>query len=252
VLDLRRDDGSLDFRAAKRWLKGEELPPEPPPASIEVEVSDVIAPRSLVLPAGAVVAPIESWIPSARRYLVEERRVPPEQADRWRLGYAATGRLAGRIVFPIRDRSGALRGYQGRSFTGDRLKWRSASSAEPGVDRDALFGEEHWPAPSDRSSVVVTEAALDALAAEEATDRRRSVCAIYGSEPTGGHLERLSTFPEVLVASDPDDAGERLWEALRAGLARWTRVKRVALPEGSDCSALWRRDPASLRALLAP
>ena len=252
VVGLRREDGSPDLSAARLWLSGGkdgpgELPL--PPASVALEVNEG-PPRGYRLPAGVLCLPASEWSQLPLRYLVEDRGVSAGQVDWWGLGYAFTGKLAGRIVLPARDASGTPRSHSARTFVGDRLKWRSADRHDA-PDPDALFGEQHWPA-SGRESVVLVEAALDALAAEGATDGRVPVAAVHGSEPTDGQLAKLGTFREVLVASDPDEAGEKVHQAVRASLSRWTRVRRVRLPEGLDCSALWRRDPGALRRLLAP
>lgn len=249
VVGLRREDGSPDLPAARLWLSGgEDGPKIPPPASVALEVSEG-PPRGYRLPAGVLCPPAAEWSQLPLRYL-EDRGVSGEQVDRWGLGYAFTGKLAGRVVLPARDASGIPRSHSARTFVGDRLKWRSADRLD-GPDPDVLFGEQHWPA-SGRGSVVLVEATLDALAAEGATEGRLAVAAVHGSEPTDGQLAKLGTFREVLVAADPDEAGEKVHQAVRASLSRWTRVRRVPLPDGLDCSALWRRDPDALRRLLAP
>ncbi len=251
VLDLRRDDGELDRRAAWKWLGfgDDDRPVEPPALAIELVVSDD-APVRFELPAGVVVAPSSEWSTLPLRYLVRERGVSPEQIDRWGLGYATSGRLAGRVVLPVRDASGAPRSYSARSFLGDRLTWKSADRSER-PDVSAIFGERFWPA-AERGTIVVVEAALDALACEAATDRHRSVGAIHGSELLPEHARKLATFPEILVATDPDEAGEKIHDAIRQALARWTRIRRVRMPAGLDASKLWREDPDALRRVLAP
>lgn len=248
VLPLVREDGQPDLTAARLWLfGGEDQPREPPPHSALLEVTEEPR-RGFQLPAGVVTPPASEWSSLPLSYLTRDRGVPAEQVDRWGLGYAFAGKLAGRVVLPVRDAAGRVLSYSARTFVGDRLKWRSADRSDR-PDPAAVFGEQHWPA-SGRTSVVVVEAALDALAAESATDRRRSVAAIHGSEPSDAHLVKLATFQEVLVATDPDAAGEGIYEVVRGALSRWTAVRRVVMPEGLDCSALWRADPGALRRLL--
>lgn len=251
LLNLTREDGSPDRQAAVLWLTGEEdAPAEPPPLALELDVSTGEVPRAFGLPPGVLVRPASEWSSLPLRYLVGDRGVPAEQVDRWGLGYALSGKLAGRVVLPVRDAAGYIKSYSARTFVGDRLKWKSADRSDR-PDQTALFGEAFWPA-SDRASVVVVEAALDALAVESATDRRRSVAAIHGSEPLDEHLAKFATFREVLVATDPDDAGEKIHAAVRGSLGRWTRVRRVSLPGGLDASALWHKEPDELRRRLAP
>lgn len=247
LLDLRTEEGAMDRAAARLWLfGGEDVPKSPPPSAVALDVSEEPS-RGFRLPAGVVFPPIGEWSSLPLGYL-DGRGVSRAQVDRWGLGYAFSGALAGRVVLPARDRTGAIRSYSARTFVGDRLKWRSAGVRD-NPDAAAIFGEQHWPVDS-RGSVVVVEAALDGLAAEAATDGARSIAAIHGSEPTEGHLAKLATFREVLVAADPDKAGDKIHAVIRGVLSRWTRVRRIALPDGLDCSALWRADPGLLRRIL--
>ena len=238
----------LDPRDAYRWIfSGAEADAEPPPA-LEVEVFPARAAGPLRLPSGVVLAPLARWVTPARRY-AESRGLTAEQVARWRLGYAVEGYLAGRLVLPVRGRAGKLLAYTGRTFVGGPKKWRDAQQGDH-PDEGAVFGEEHWPPPAERRRVVLAEACLDALAVERAAPGV-PVAAAYGSELMPGHVARLSTFQEVVVASDPDDAGDKLAAQVRAALGRWARVRRAALPDGYDPCALEREDPAALLAALA-
>lgn len=229
---------------AWRWIKGQgaEAPPRPT-RRIKVEV--VERPGALAFPAGVRVAPVADWVTPARTYLVEERGVPAAQAERWGIGYAPYGRLAGRIVIPARDRSGRLLNYTGRTYLGASLKFREPEEGE-GADKSAVFGEQHWPAPSERRIVGLGEAGFDALAIERVLGLH--VAATYGSELLPGAIARLSTFPEIVVFSDPDAAGNKLFDAIRSQLGRFSRVRRAALPEGEDPAALAKTCPAALAA----
>jgi hypothetical protein len=133
-------------------------------------------------------------------------------------------------------------------------KWKEPDRDE-GADKGAVFGQQHWPAPDVEGrcpgAVVVTEAALDALAVERATFHRWNVAAVYGSEVLAGHANPLSTFEEVVVVSEPDEAGDKLWRELRVALGRWTKLRRAELPEGYDASALAEESLQRLRCVLA-
>lgn len=236
MLDLDRDE-------AWRWIGGDAAPPM---MRVEVEVQRTAGPFQL--PVGVVLAPLAKWVTPAMEYALS-RGVTPEQVDRWRLGYAVEGYLGGRVVLPVRDARHRLVSYTGRTFTGSAKKWRMAR-AEDGADKGAIFGEEHWPPLAERHRVAVTEAALDALAVERVVPGM-FVAAVYGSELLPGHVARLSTFQEVVVLGDPDPAGKKLAEQIRQALARWSKVRVAALPEGHDPNSLEREDPAALRKLLA-
>ncbi len=237
-----------DAKSARRWIRDEEVErePEPPPERVRVEsATPTLFSRGIPAPKGVVVAPVASWPSPARRYLTERRGVPAEQADRWGLGYACAGRYAGRIYLPAHDRRMRLVNYTARSFTGADLKFKEPSEGS-GADKGAIFGERFWPEPSERRVVVSLESALNSLAAERAAPEF-CVGAIFGSEVLPSHLLKFGTFPVVLVASDPDKAGEKYWRAIRGGLARHARVERVEIPDGTDAADLGRDAPDILR-----
>ena len=234
----------LDREGAWEWIGGDEAPP--PPMEVEVEVRERGEPFRL--PSGVILAPLPKWVTPARRY-AESRGLTAEQVERWRLGYAVEGRLGGRIVLPVRGSSGRLLSYTGRTFVGGSKKWLEPK-LEEGGDKGAIFGEERWPPVGKRARVVVVEAALDALAVERVVPGI-SVGAVYGSELLPGHVARLSSFTEVVVASDPDTAGRKLAEQVAGALGRWSIVRHVQLPEGYDANALERESPKALRAVLA-
>lgn len=222
---------------AWRWIKTGSARAR---VRLSVEVEESPPPRAFALPDGVRVAPVAEWVRPARDYLAS-RGVPPEQAERWGLGYAADGRLRGRVVIPIRDSSGDLVSYTARLFAGAGRKFLEPDERE-GADKSAVFGEERWP--DERDLVVLTEAAFDALAVERETGLPFG--AIYGSEILPGHLARLRDFRRVVVASDPDAAGEKFWRAARAAFSRWADVSRADLPEGLDAAELVRRSPGEL------
>lgn len=240
LLDLdSRDD-------AWRWIRteGAETPPEPASA-VQLVIRE--RPAEFALPDGVVVAPVASWLSLARRYLVDVRGVTPEQADRWELGFAAQGLLAGRIVIPVRDTDGRLLSYTARTYLGSARKFREPDKAE-GADKGSVFGERRWPPPGERKLVVVSEAAFDCLAIERATGHH--VAGVFGSELLPGHIARLGTFDEIVIASDPDKAGTKLAAQIRAQLGRWRRVRRAILPPGQDADALAREAPERLAAVI--
>lgn len=224
---------------AWRWIKTGSAEPR---VRMSVEVDESSPARGLRLPEGVSVGPVSSWVGPARDYLAS-RGVPSEQAERWGLGWAMTGRLRGRIVIPIRDSSGELVGYTARLFVGAGRKFLEAEESE-GADKSAVFGEQLWPAEDERDVVVATEAAFDALAVERETGLPFG--ALYGSEILPGHLARLRGFRRVVVASDPDDAGEKYWRAMRSAFSRWAHVTRAVIPEGSDAAELARERPGEL------
>lgn len=237
----------LTYREARAWIaKGCLERPAPIPARVVVDVEPEV-PR-FELPPGVVVTPMERWPFTVRRYAAKVaslRVLAPWQVDRWQIGYGASGLLAGRVVVPVRDARGVLCAYTARSFVGHERKYLEPTAKE-GADISAVFGEEHWPAVEERALVVVTEGALNALAVERASSvleaeldgRRVAVAAVRGSHLSPVRASRLATFQRVLVASDPDAAGDKVHEQIRAACGRWSNVHRVVFPEGTDAAEL--------------
>lgn len=229
VLKCSRED-------ARAWLRDIEADP---PIPFELGVEHKTLPRKFVLPPGVVFAPFDQWPKVPREYLERDRKVPAWQVVRWGLAYTApewdkeTNPLSGRIVFPVRDNTGKLLYYTGRTYLDSKRRYKEPSKAE-GANLGAVFGEQHWRAG--RGLVVVTEGALDALAVERAC--RCQVGGLFGSQLMQGHLTRLSTFHRVLIASDPDNAGNKVVRELEGYLRRTAKVERVEIPEGEDCASL--------------
>jgi DNA primase len=163
------------------------------------------------------------------------RSVTGAQVRRWGLGFAADGRLAGRIVVPVRDGRGRVCSYQARTFVNDRVRYLTPRKDE-NPDVTVLFGEEHWPVV--RGRVFVTEGAFDALAVERVTGGAVAVLSGVAHATDGLLLAKLSTFAEVVIATDANPAGEMAWRELYAGLVRHVRVRRVGMPTGQDANSM--------------
>lgn len=182
------------------------------------------------LPLEVCFRPLEEWPGPAHDYAVE-RGLTAEQVHRWGLGYAASGRLAGRLVLVVRDVAGAPRSYMARSFAGE--KRYLYPRAEERAQLDVIFGEQHWRG---RERVVVTEGALDALAVERATGG--CVAALGGAMLRSLHVAKLGTFAEVVVLTDADAAGDTAAKNLSAALGRRARLARVRLRPGTDACSI--------------
>lgn len=237
VVDLVMTLRVLDYRGAMEWLEGADVGMSAEPLAGAVRV-DVLSTIGFRMPDGVVFGPLCEWVTPARRY-AESRGITGEQVDRWGLGYAVDGKLEGRIVVPYRNAHGTPLGYTARTFLDDDRRYR-----EPHPDerpwRSVMFGEQHWPAALEHpelSPILVTEGALNALAVERAFPNA-FVGALAGSTPNPAHVDKLSRFGHVVLLTDPDAAGDRVAAQLAGLLARYTRVSRVRLPEGTDASDL--------------
>lgn len=239
--------------AAREWLR--DITKNPPlPFAVTLDYQRSYNPV-FGLPYGVQYKPFGDW-PDEPRLYAKGRGIADWQIERWAIGFT-TGRydkelnpLAGRLVFPVRDTGGKLISYTARSYTNDERRYKEPSKRE-GADLGAVFGAEHWPKLVHRRVVVVTEGAINALAVERAFPYSLPLGAIYGSQLAPGHVARLSTFRTVLMASDPDKAGNRVAAELTEALQRWVAVIRVELPDGEDAASLAAKDGPALHAALS-
>lgn len=225
----------LDLDEAEDWLEslGKDAQPEKRAIRIVEHPSKIGASR-FALPREVSIKPLEQWPTLARRY-AQERGITFQQVDAYGLGYATTSRLAGRLIFPVRDAQCRPVGYSARTFVDDPVRYLTPSSKE-NPDQGAIFGEHRWPTLFRRESVVVTEGAIDALAVERSTSL--PIAAISGSNLDPGQAFRLVTFPEIIVLTDPDLAGDKVARQIASTLSRHTLVRRVRLPEGKDAATM--------------
>lgn len=234
----------VEFADAADWLRtlGEQAPP--PVLSVRF---DPTGPRVFRMPVGVEFTPLEEWNSVPRSYL-EGRGVDSQQVKGWGIGYALEGRLAGRIVIPIRDQRGRLANYAARTFVGDETRYLAAQSSER-PDKSALWGEEFWKEPgyllTGRDVVVVFEGALNGLAIERAlrswnSSSRPSLAGLQGSELDHRRLAKLGTFRTIVCATDPDRAGDRAAREIAAALGRRADVRRARYPDERDAADLQR------------
>lgn len=201
--------------------------------------------RAFELPHGVHQRPLHEWIPLARDY-AKQRHLTAEQVDRWRVGYAVGGRLDGRLVLPVYSSGGKLLSYTGRTFAGGTKKYLEPHESER-ADKDAIFGEEHWPPVHARKTLVDLEGALNGLAVERVRPDVAFGC-LMGSDVSLGQVHKLMTWKRHVVLTDPDAAGDHAAAVLRA-LGRHVEMVRVNLRPGQDPDSL---QPAELQEVLKP
>jgi DNA primase len=230
---------------ARAWLRDGDY--DVPSFEVTMQQRERTGPRVLTeVPPEVRFGELWMWPPAAQLYL-DGRRLGQDTVERWGLGYVPAATkcpLHGRVFIPVREVPGRLRTYQARDFTG-KAPTRFLTPAHGPV---AILGQEHWPAPERRDTVVVVEGPFDALAVDAAAGV--PVAALLGSRLHPWQLTRLVTFRRVVVLTDPDAAGQQAADALRAALARWAQVQLVELPAGTDPAQLWQDDPEALRGVL--
>ena len=241
--------GLSSFGAAHQWVQEKGLYLDGPlPLAVQVQVTrpDLSRPEVQV-PADARFGPIEKWVTPAKRYAIK-RGLTEAQVQRWGIGYACGGYYANRIIIPTRTRAGRLINITGRAWSPTKTpKYLNAKELH-GWDASAVFGEQHWPEYPARSTLVLCEGELNALACERVG--AEFIGALGGSQLEKEQVLKFSQFQRVILAVDIDRAGTDIAANLRATLVRWKRVSRVAFPDDRDPNDLEGKDPDLLRRLL--
>lgn len=133
----------------------------------------------------------------ARSYL-KKRNVSQLQIAKHRIGYAATGNMAWRIVFPVIGTDTKVYGWVARSFTGAKPKYLNSTGIK-GL----------WNANREVKTAVIAEGIMSALSVEQALFRVRDSVAIarLGSTVTALQLSLLTRYENIIVFPDHDVAG---------------------------------------------
>lgn len=212
----------------------------------------------------------------ARRYLAS-RKVSPEMAERFGLGYAPTGwdgllrhlrsqgfrqellqeagllamtrrgkaidRFRHRLMFPIWDEKGRVVGFGGRLLGGEGPKYLNSPDSPVFRKKEIWYG---WPlarqAILDAGQALVVEGYMDCLMAH-AHGFTHAVASL-GTSLTDEQAQKLARLTDqAVLAYDADQAGqgagERGWEKLQAaGVA----VRLLLLPEGQDPDDALRKE----------
>ncbi|MFN7942106.1 MAG: DNA primase [Thermoanaerobaculia bacterium] len=209
---------------------------------------------------------------AASSYL-RERRIPPALAERFSLGYAPAGwrdlvqalhpriamgdllaaglaarpegggepydRFRHRLMFPIRNASGRLVGFGGRTLGDDRAKYINTAETERFHKGTMLYGlDEARRTIREGGRAVLVEGYFDLLAVVEAGVE--GVVASMGTALTPDQAKLLARYgEEVVVAYDGDPAGEAAARrALPLLLAERLAVRRARFAAGHDPDSL--------------
>lgn len=197
----------------------------------------IVAPRprplEMAIPNHVRIPSVDGsdWYPRALSYL-EGRGIPEWQRVRWHIGYATLGRCAWRVFVPVYT-GGRLLSYVARSWIDDgRPRYDAGRREDPGCRPDAaLFGEPGFDL--EVRVAVATEGVFKAMAMERAD--APNPCAILGANNLGpDKIALLTQFDALLVATDPDKAGNECAEKLSDLVVRYTEPVRVELARAPD------------------
>lgn len=270
AIGFLREHAALSFREAVTELAEAAripLPTQEPGQSAPVQdFSGMLKANEL---AAAFFRHCLKHTDSAKDYL-RTRRITPEAAKRFLIGYAPPGwqgleeafhdyktsrplidlglvienegrrydRFRDRLMFGIRDARGRIVGWGGRSMDGSEPKYLNSPASSLFDKSSQLFGVfEAREKIRQTRQVVVTEGYMDTIA--NAMAGIEQTVATMGTACTEHHLERLCALaPEIIFSFDGDKAGQAAaWKSLVTSLpfAEDDRVFRfLLLPEGKD------------------
>lgn len=187
----------------------------------------------------------------------EEELLAAGLAHRARTG-AVIDRFRDRLIFPIHDVDGAIRGFIARrnpTAANDgraRPKYLNTPHTDLYTKGEHLLGlYENRAALATGAIPALVEGPLDALAITLAGDGQTVGIATLGTALTDKQADLLLPHirvggPGVLVATDNDPAGQRAAERIYWQLTtRGDGPRRLALPDGLDPADLLHRDGAA-------
>jgi DNA primase len=183
------------------------------------------------LPRGVQIPTLDgsSWPEPFANYLAA-RGVTAEQIERWMIGFAKWGPLAWRIVIPVHTR-GRLVAHVARSIFKDGSKRYDMPHKGRASPTMAVFGEPLLD--PEQGVLTIAEGSFSMLALERAG--APNPVALLGSDWSAAKATILtsSDWSHVLIATDPDMAGERVARAISASF-RKAKISRVRLDQSPD------------------
>jgi len=195
------------------------------------------------------------WAPDAWDELSRSLKVKPDVFDEAGLGFVNKANrqqdsFRARVMFPIRDLTGAAVGFGGRVMPGgDGPKYKNSQDSAVYHKSRVLYGLHMAKDAIVRADqVIVCEGYTDVIGFHQAGVPR--AVATCGTALTEDHVRILRRFAsKVLLAFDADAAGQ----AAAARFYEWEKqyeidVSVVMLPDGVDPGDLAQSDPEALAA----
>lgn len=152
-------------------------------------------------------------------------------------------RFRGRIIFPLADRKGVVRGFGARGMRdSDKPKYLNSPEGPVYHKGEQIFGIDHARRPAAaKKRVIAVEGYADVLALHDAGFEE--AVAVMGTALTERQAAELGHLaPRVYLALDADESGRRA--ALRAaeiiGAQRDTETLVIRIGEGKDPDELIR------------
>lgn len=151
-----------------------------------------------------------------------------------------------RLMFPIRDATGRVIGFGGRTLIDDKAKYLNTRQTALFDKGRNLYGIDlAREAIASRRRAVVVEGYTDCMACHQAGFTE--TVATLGTALTEAHVELFRRFgEEIVLLFDSDAAGEAAADrAISLALPRCVKVRLARIPEGKDPSDFLGRASAA-------
>jgi len=140
-----------------------------------------------------------------------------------------------RLMFPIRDASGRVIGFGGRTLVDDKAKYLNTRQTTMFDKGRTLYGlDVARDAITSAGRAVVVEGYTDCIACHQAGFAE--TVATLGTALTEAHVDQLRRFSdEIILLFDSDAAGEAAADrAIGVALPRCVKVRLARVPDGKD------------------
>lgn len=217
----------IPFRLEYRTMQEEEVEEE------KKEESDIVVPVGLPKEYEQFTETVGDPVERRVRSYLKSRQVSMMQVERHKIGFAAVGKYAWRVLFPVFGGDGKVHGCVARAVD-NRQQPKYLNT--PGI-------KLLWNGHRQAKVAVVVEGVLDALRVETALLRRRDWVAVarLGSTITSAQLAQLRAYERVICLPDRDAPGLKGTISLaKTCLDKGIHVE-VAIPEFVD-----DRDPGDM------
>lgn len=191
--------------------------------------------------ATAIATAVERLPGSPGETYLAGRGIPLDVAQALRIGWATTGTLAGRVVFPLCGPDGLATSAMGRAANDSTTPKYKALAGRDGYVKTLFNSGAIAQARRSGHPVVVVEGPLDAAAGVAAG--LPLTVALCGK--SCNHPEYFAGVATVILALDADDAGQegrrRLWLDLTARGIDVLILPASALAGAKDLGEYWQR-----------
>ncbi|MBZ0130814.1 MAG: toprim domain-containing protein [Rhodobacteraceae bacterium] len=226
----QHEKGQKQRQEALRDLKGMEARPDPEAASQEVSEP----PEEKEQP---INAPLTFELKLDTRHVsLRDRSIPKKLVEKFGLGYAKRGTMAGRICFPIHNQAGELIAYSGRWVDGDLPHGKPRYLLPKGFEKSrVLYNLNRVVAARAEgrttNAVVIVEGFWSVLRLHT---EGVPVVSTFGDSVSDAQIDLLvqAGVDRVVLIFDGDDGGRKGSEQALPVLASRLFVKTVALADG--------------------